>query len=447
MAAGQPVCMSDHWISATYRSDPGWSLLESLVDIGSRMPGSEGERRGAEAVESAFDAIGLDPVVTSFSIRGWFREDSAIRTAEQSHSCIALPRSPADTVSGPLVDVGYGLPEEFDTADLEGAIALVRSDVPEYHDRYIHRREKYYRAIDAGAVGFIYRNHVDGQLPPTGSVGGTDHPIGPVPAVGVSAEVGARLARRYASDAVTLSVNATIEETTSYNVHATLGPDTDERVLLTAHHDAHDIAEGALDNAAGAAAVLEAARALQYRESELDYGIECIVFGAEEVGLLGSSYDAANRDHPVRAVLNSDAIVAGRDLKVHTHGSDALADAATAAADTLGYPITVTPQHNPHSDHWPYVRRGVPGVMILSDTDGTGRGWGHTAADTIDKLDRRNLQEQSLFLTEFAVQAGQEKLSVPRREQSAIAAELESQQAAEGMRYIGSWPFADVTGQ
>jgi len=434
--------MDDAWIGATYRSDPGWSLLERLARIGSRMAGTDGEAAGARAVTEALETIGPADVWTeSFRLTGWERKSSALTVGGADHACIALPRSPATTASGPLVDVGYGRPTDFKTVDLEGAIAMARSDVPSYHDRYIHRREKYFRAIDAGAVGFVYRNHVDGQLPPTGSVGGSDTPIGPVPAIGVSAEVGDRLARRHAGAEATLRVAATIEDTESTNVHARLGPDTDERVLITAHHDAHDIAEGAIDNASGTAAVLEVARGLTHRLDELDYGVECVVFGAEEVGLLGSTHDAAHRDGSVRAVLNSDAIVGARDLMIHTHGSDALASAARAAGEALGHPVTVTPEHNPHSDHWPYVRRGVPGAMILGDHDDDGRGWGHTHADTFDKLDRRNLQEQSLFVTELAARVASADLALPRRETTAIATELEEQNAAAGMQYIGTWPF------
>ncbi len=430
-----------HWIGDTYRSTVGWSLLEELVNIGNRMAGSDGEDAGATAVEATFDEIGIETVFTeSLPMTGWERGGSTLTVGEEEHACIVLPRAPAGSVSGELVDLGYGLPTDFENADLEGKIAMVRSDIPDYHDRYIHRREKYFRAYDAGAVGFVYRNHVEGQLAPTGSVAGKDDPIGPIPAVGVSYEVGAKLARRYDGQQTTLTTDATIDETETRNVHAVIGPETDERVLVTAHHDAHDIAEGAMDNGAGTAMVAEIGRALQHREAELDYGVELIVFGAEEVGLLGSSYDAAHREQPVRAVLNTDSPVAERDLKISTHGSDELTAAVREAADRLGHSVTITPNHNPHSDHWPYVTQGIPGLMALSDR-GTGRGWGHTTADTFDKLDQRNLQEQSLLLTELATILADDSWSFPRRDRSAIATELEEQNLAEGMRLTGSWPF------
>lgn len=430
------------WIGDTYRSDVGWTLLETLVDIGSRMPGSDGERDGAMAVKETFEEIGLaDPHLESFSITGWERKDSSLIVDGTDHACIGLPRSPATTVNGQLVDLEYGLPSTIEAADLTGKIALVRSDVPDHHDRYIHRREKYYRAVEAGAAGFIYRNHVPGQLPPTGSVGTADASIGPIPAVGVSAEVGARLARRHDGQPVELSVEATIEDATSQNIHASIGPDTDQRVLVTAHVDAHDVAEGAADNGAGVATVAEIARGLSTQAETLTTGVEFVVFGAEEVGLLGSGELAAQRAETVRAVLNCDAVVAGRDLELYTNGHEGLTHPITDAADRVGHPVTISPELLPHSDHWPFVVRGVPGIMATARTDGDGRGWGHTAADTLDKLDRRNLQEQSIFLTELARLLTEPEYPLSRQDESTIADKLAAQGTAAGMQVTGDWPF------
>lgn len=431
------------WIQDTYRSTVGWDILEQLVDIGNRMAGSDGEYRGARVVRNTFEELGLtNPRFEPFEITGWKRNGSKLLVDDRPYDCIALPRGPDSQAAGTLVNVGYGLPNDFEQADLEGKIALVRTDVPGHYHRYIHRREKYFQAIEAGAAGFIYQNHVPGQLPPTGSIADTDADIGPIPAVGVSKEVGDRLARRHEGDEVAMNVDAQISaDAISRNVHAELGPDTDKRVLVTSHVDAHDIAEGAADNGAGTAAVIEIARALKRREENLDYRVEFITFGAEEVGLVGSSVDAASRAESVRAVLNSDSIVAARDLKFFTHGHDDIQRAVEDALDELGHQATVTPELAPHSDHWPYVSRGVPGIMAIADDDDTGRGWGHTEADTLDKLDRRNLQEQSLLLTEIATRLADDQYDFPRRDTAALAAEAEAQDLAEGMRVTGDWPF------
>ena len=430
------------WIGETFRSDVGWEHLETLVDIDTRMAGSEGERRAAEATRDALADVGArDTRLDSFPIQGWTRGSASIHASDTTQDCIALPRSPSGDVGGELVDLGYGLPSDFDR-DLDGAIVLVASDIPGWYDRYVHRREKYYRAVEAGAAAFVYANHVEGCLPPTGSVGTEAAPIGEIPAVGVSKEVGARLGRRFEGERVSVSTDAGIHDATSQNVHADLGPDTDEAVLLTSHVDAHDIAEGAADNGAGTAIVVEVARALAAREDELDTRVHCLVYGAEEVGLVGSGYDAAHRDlDSVVAVVNNDGVVRDRTLVCHTNGFDDLGDVARRVADRMEHPIDSPPELNPHSDHWPYVIEGVPGYHVRADTGDVGRGWGHTYADTLDKLEVRDLREQAILLTELVVELAGKGTTITRRSPEAIAEQLERENRAEGMRVVGDWPY------
>ncbi|WP_339104367.1 M28 family peptidase [Haloterrigena salinisoli] len=433
------------WIGDVFTSDAGWTHLETLVDIGNRMAGSDGEREAAEATRDALaDAGARNARLEEFDIQGWTREESAITAGGTSQNCIALPRSPADRVSAPLVDLGYGLPADFEEIDLEGAIVMVRSDVPDYYDRYLHRREKYYHAVENGAAGFVYRNHVEGCLPPTGSVGTDEEPIGEIPAVGVSSEVGARLARRFDGAEIELTVEADVGPATSQNVHAELGPDTDERVLVTSHVDAHDIAEGASDNGAGTAMVVELATALAAREDALETRVEFVAYGAEEVGLVGSNRHAERADREsITAIVNNDGVVSDRTLSLTTHGFDDLEAAADAVADRYDHPVETVPKLGPHSDHWPFVQWGVPGYHVKSTSDEVGRGWAHTFADTVEKLERRTLREQAVLLTDLVVELAREDATVEHRDPDAIAADLEAQDLAEGMRITGDWPYDD----
>jgi Zn-dependent M28 family amino/carboxypeptidase len=428
------------WIGDTFTSDVGWTHLERLVDVGDRMAGSPGERDALEATRDALDRVGargahIDP----FPIQGWVRGTSAVYAGDHALPSIALPRSPSGSAEGRLVDLGDGLPRDFE-ADLSGTVVLVSSTVPDHVDRFIHRREKYYRAVEAGAVGFVFRNHVPGQLPPTGSVGTEGSPIGDIPAVGVSKEVGARLARRFAGESVALEVDCETPDADSGTVHADVGPETEAAVYLTSHVDAHDVAEGALDNGAGTAMVVELTRILATRADELDTRVHLAPFGAEEVGLVGSGREAARADD-VRAVCNLDGVCAGRTLKTHVGGFDGLRDAFEAVADRYDHPVTVIPEHLPHSDHWPFVARGTPGCMVSAETDDRGRGWGHTAADTLDKLDPRTFREQAVLLADVVVELAREDADLAPRPTEEIAAALEAQGEAEGMRLTGDWPF------
>ena len=435
------------WIGDTFTSDAGWDHLESLVDIGDRMAGSDGERAGLELTRDALTAAGArDARIEEFDIQGWERGDSEIRrddevVASGQNACIALPRSPSGEATGEFVDLGYGVPEDFE-GDLTGKVVMVSSDTPDAVDRFIHRREKYYHAVEAGAAGFVFANHVEGALPPTGSVGTGDAPIGDIPAVGVSKETGARLARRREGETLTVAVDCETPDATSGSAVADLGPDTDEYLVVSCHVDAHDLAEGAMDNGAGTATIVEVANALAAREGELDTRVRFVGFGAEEVGLVGSSRFAESVDPDrVKAVVNVDSNVFGRTLTLDHHGFDALEAAGERVSDRFDHPIALGGELVPHSDHWPFVERGIPGYMVSGETEGRGRGWGHTGADTLDKLESRNLREQAILLTELVVDLAGDGVSTARRPTDEVAAALEREGTATGMKITGDWPF------
>ena len=136
------------WIGETFTSDAGWNHLIDLVDVGDRMAGSAGEREALELTRDAFaDAGARNAAVEAFEIQGWERGDSAVRDAASGdpvavgpNACIALPRSPSGEATGEFVDLGYGIPEDFE-ADLEGKVVMVSSDTPDSVDRFVHRRE------------------------------------------------------------------------------------------------------------------------------------------------------------------------------------------------------------------------------------------------------------------------------------------------------------------
>ncbi len=419
----------------------GWNHLETLVDIKNRMAGTDGELKASEATAEAFSAVGArDVELNEFKLQGWERGESDLIVGGRPHECIALPRSPDVTASGELVDLKYGLPEKFDQRDLEGKVVLVRSDVPDGH-RYIHRREKYYRSVDAGAAAFVYMNHVKGQLPATGGVHSQSAPIGAIPAVSVSYEVGSRLARTAVGRDTTVSVEAVISTAMSQNVHAVLGPDDGPEVYVTSHVDAHDIGDGAIDNGIGTALLIEIARRLYPRQEELDHRIQFVAYGAEEVGSVGSEHHASTTSlETVRAICNLD-LIHDRDLKLCTNGFDELWAPVEAVRHRVDPALRASSEVMTHSDHWRFVKWGVPGYMAMSRSDRTGRGWGHTAADTLDKIDPRNMCEQAVTLTELVVELANDDYVFPHKDPEEMASLLRDRQLAEGLKHIGKWVY------
>lgn len=72
-----------------------------------------------------------------------------------------------------------------------------------------------------------------------------------------------------------------------HNVIADLNYDKNKKtVVVTAHYDSTTDSIGALDNASGTVAVLEAAKIIQ--NSKLDYNVRIIFFSSEEYGFFGS---------------------------------------------------------------------------------------------------------------------------------------------------------------
>jgi len=440
------------WIGDRFVSTRGRDVLADLTRIGARLGASEGERAGHERLREEFEALGLrDVSLEEFPLTEWRRGTSSVELTggwDDDLDCIALPGSPADTVTGEVVHLGYGLPEDFAAADLEGKIAVARSDVPDYHDRWLHRREKYFRAVENGAAAFVFQNHVEGCLPPTGSVGGGTDVVGPLPAVGVSRETG-DLLRRYAAGAggedatATVSVDVDVGEGTSQNVTGVLGPDTGEEVLVCAHVDGHDISEGALDNASGVATLVEIAAALADLEADLETAVRFVGFGAEELGLNGSQHYADAHDlSAVKAVVNCDGAGRARDAAVVTNGFDDLGAAAAETAAAFDRPFAAVPRISNHSDHWPFVWRGIPGVQVRSET-GDGRGFGHTFADTFDKTDSRAIRTHGVLVAEYVRRLAEGDRSIARRAPESIRDELVAEEQDVSMRVAGEWPFDD----
>ncbi|MFB6118818.1 M28 family peptidase [Halosegnis sp.] len=426
-----------------------WSFLTDLIEAGPRLGGSPGERRAAELVAEAFETAGAAPETLPFEMPRWKRGDATVavrlerdgRLVERSFDAIALPYSPPGDVHGSLTDVGHGTPTETDEQNVAGTVALADTASPA-DGRYVHRMEKYGHAVEAGASGFVFAHHEPGQLAPTGTLRFGREAA--VPAVGVSHETGEWL-REYAdTDAeVRLRVDATTEPGTSRNVLGQLGPADDERadgILVVGHLDAHDIAEGALDNGCGITTVATAARYLA--DLSLAAPVWVAGVGCEETGLLGAE---ALADHltldRIRAVVNVDGAGRHRNLRALVHGSDSLASLAEQVVEAAGQPLAVSETPHPYSDHWPFLRAGIPAIQLHSQPASgheRGRGWGHTAADTRDKVDQRTLRDHAVLTALLVRELTQ--TDVPRRDPATLRAELEAEDAEPGMRAAGVWP-------
>ncbi len=428
-------------LGRAWADDRAWRTLTRLAELPDRMAGHPGEHRAADLVaEELRDAGVRDVTVDAFDMRTWRRGSTdltVVEPTEREFEAIALPYSPGGDVRAPLVDVGHGTPEEIADADLNGNVAVASTTTPPDYGRFLHRMEKFGHAIDAGAAAFVFRNHKPGQLPPTGSLLFDEEAA--IPGVGVSRETGDWLVE-YADrgGVVDLQVDASTEPGTSHNAHGVLGSDEGPEIVVVAHHDAHDISEGAMDNGAGVAVLVALADVLA--DCVLDARVRLAGVGSEEVGLLGASALARSLDlDDVAAVVNLDGVGRYRTVRAFTHGSeDALAPLVERVVDATDRPIEIDEHVHPFSDHWPFLREGVPALQLHSVTEERGRGWGHTHADTRDKVDSRNLREHAMLAAHLVV--GLADADVPPVDADDLRDRLRGADFEQGMRAAGIWP-------
>jgi Zn-dependent M28 family amino/carboxypeptidase len=171
----------------------------------------------------------------------------------------------------------------------------------------------------------------------------------------------------------------------------------DEYVLVTAHYDHFGVGQpvdgdsiynGAYDNASGTALILAMAHSLSGMTPAPERSILFVAVGAEEQGLLGAERYVQAPVFPLDrtvAVVNFDeANVWGEvtDITVMGEERSELGPYVRARASELG--LTIMPDAEPQvgsyfrSDHFPFVRAGVPSLYVRHGWSYVGRpaGWG-----------------------------------------------------------------------
>ncbi|MGD2217668.1 MAG: M28 family metallopeptidase [Gemmatimonadales bacterium] len=191
------------------------------------------------------------------------------------------------------------------------------------------------------------------------------------------------------------AIRNTIERSTSHNVLGILpgGERPDEYVIYMGHWDhlgmnpnleGDQIFNGAYDNATGTAGILELAEAFVSLETRPKRSIVFWWTTAEEQGLLGSAYYAANPVYPLAqtvAAINIDGLnIYGpmHDIEVIGYGNSELDEYLVEAAAMQDR--VVKPDAKPQngyfyrSDHFPLAKVGVPALYTHIGNDHVEHG-------------------------------------------------------------------------
>ena len=198
---------------------------------------------------------------------------------------------------------------------------------------------------------------------------------------------------------MSVTLNSTFREDVSRNVIGVVpgSERPDEIIIYSAHWDHLGVGEpidgdsiynGAEDNASGVACLLEIAQAFMEEGARPQRSVGFLMVTAEEQGLLGSGYYAANPIYaPEKTVanLNIDALGsygATKDVIVIGYGQSELEDYAeemAAAQDRY-----IVPDQEPEkgyffrSDHFNFAKIGIPALYAEGGLDSRehGKDWG-----------------------------------------------------------------------
>jgi carboxypeptidase Q len=407
-------------IAATYRNaaerltqaalsdSAAYKRLTELVDrFGHRFSGSESLERALDWILAQMRSDGLanvrgEPVMVPRWVRG--EESLELRSPRvQKLPMLGLGGSigtPAEGITAEVLVVSSYDELTARAAEARGRIVLFNAPFTTYGETVRYRSGGAVAAARAGAVASLVRS-VGPYSMRTPHTGGMSYENGvtriPHAAITVEdADMLHRMQRRGERVTVTLRMSARmLPDAESRNVVAeVVGRERpDEVVVLGGHIDSWDVGQGAMDDGGGSVAAWEAVRLIQALGLRPRRTIRVVLWTNEENGLRGgNAYRDAHRSELGRHVLaiESDAGVF-KPLGFGFTGSDeafAIVQQVGRLLEPLG--AGAITRGGGGADIGPIMQEGVPGMGL--NVDGTRYFWyHHTDADTIDKLDAREV--------------------------------------------------------
>lgn len=390
--------------------------------FGARPAGSPSEQAAAEWAAGYMRQHGFQNVrIETFPLVGWERgEESAsivgahpqrLVVAALGHSpgtngvieaevvrftsLEALNAAPAGSLTGKIAYVDAGQMVRMQDGAGYGPLTRIRGAGPA-------------AAASKGAVAFIMRSvgSDEHRMPHTGTTRYVEGRV-PLPGFALSAPDASQLSRLIASgETVRLRLSSTAHtyETVSQNVvgEITGASRPNEVIVLGSHMDSWDLGTGAIDDGAGGAITLAAAKAIAESGRRPARTVRVVLYGSEEVaqpndtGNGGGAYlrgiGAAVEQHIIagESDFGADRVYA-LQLPPGAQNS-AFQRAATQVLYPIGVLASAEPELHGGADVGPLAEAGVP-VFGLSQ-DGTRYfDLHHTADDTLDKIDPEQLSQ------------------------------------------------------
>jgi carboxypeptidase Q len=380
--------------------------LRALCLSGGRLSGTENAFAAERFIVDKARQCGLRNVhLEPFPMTCWRGiETRVVRLTPDESPCagaLALcntKSTPPSGVTAGVIDAGDGKPEDFDLLgdELHARFALVR-------DGGDRRSEKTARALEHDAAGLVVVS-AENHAPIIGT--GHRRPR-PEPAIVISHDDGQAIAELLAAGQtvrLNVQIRSEIWEAEPDNVVAEIpghGPHADEIVLLGAHLDSWDLAEGAIDNGNGSAVILECARALRAVGWRPSRTVRFVWFMGEEQDLRGSrAYVTAHRDELDKVVAMINVDMPGSPRKLFTSGPPQFAERLQEFRRGMaGYALNeeIGKLSGGWSDYAPFVEAGVCGIALWGEL-GSGVQNYHTVNDKFECVDQRATLESAAVL-------------------------------------------------
>jgi carboxypeptidase Q len=406
--------------------DIAYSWTSELTSrFGARPAGSANEQQAAEWAAARFKALGFENVhIETFPITAWVRgTESAELTAPSAQPLVIAalgesPPTPAAGLEGEVVifptfeDLKAAAPGSLSGKIAMVALRMVRTeDGAGYSAAVAGRTDGPHEAAKRGAIAYLLRSvGTDShRIAHTGTTRYVDGRV-PIPAFALSnpdADQIERIAALGRTLRVRLSSSASyVPNAHSQNVIAEVrGRERPhEVVLLGAHLDSWDQGTGAIDDGTGMAIITAAAKLIRDLPHRPRRTVRVVLFGSEEVaqplppgGAFGGHAYALNHQAELASHVLAGESDFGADRVYRVALPQAVIEGPFAkmverVLTPLGVLAATHPPQDAGTDVDPTVEAGVPAFAL--NQDGTRYfDIHHTADDTLDKIDRVQLDQ------------------------------------------------------
>ena len=408
--------------------DTGWKVVESLTtEVGPRLAGSEADARAVQWAVAKFKQLGFDKVWTEpVTFPKWERRGEhgeVLGAHSQQLVLTALGGSPGGTVEGDIVRFpDLAALQAAPAGSLAGKIAFVDYRMQKFRDGHDYgigggiRRGGPSAAIHAGASAFLMRSAgTDSHRMAHTGVTKFEDGLTPIPSAALSGPDADQLARLLAlgPTRVRLALDCGWNgDATSANVigEITGSKRPKEIVLIGGHLDSWDPGTGAIDDGAGVAITMAAAKLIGQLPKHPARTIRVVAFANEERGLYGGNAYAEKHAPEVaqHAIAAESDFGAGRIYGFNAHVSGGAQAAVQQIASVLA-PLGIeylADKGDPESDIGPSTEKGVAWAWL--GHDGTDYfDLHHTADDTLDKIDPKALAQNVAAYAVFTYLAAQ----------------------------------------